>query len=36
MTVIYTCKYAPVELFAGFGETCAPFDDAPEDFAAAD
>jgi predicted CoA-substrate-specific enzyme activase len=30
--MLYTCKYAPVELFAGFGEDCIPIDEAPEDF----
>jgi len=30
--MIYTCKYAPVELFAGFGVSCIGFDQAPADF----
>lgn len=34
--MIYTCKYAPVELFAGFGMPCDGFDRAPADFDAAE
>lgn len=28
----YTCKYAPTELFAGFGVECMPLDEAPDNF----
>ncbi len=30
--IYYTCKYVPTELFAGFGVSCMPLDDAPESF----
>lgn len=32
----YVCKYTPVELLAGFGETCVPLTDMPEHFEQAD
>ncbi len=32
----YVCKYTPIELFAGFGETAVPLQDMPENFDLAD
>lgn len=28
----YVCKYAPVELFKGFGQECAVLEEMPENF----
>ena len=28
----YVCKYAPVELFKGFGQDCAVLEEMPENF----
>ena len=28
----YVCKYTPIELFEGFGETCAVLEEMPENF----
>ena len=32
----YVCKYTPIELFAGFGETCAVLEEMPENFEMSD
>lgn len=32
----YVCKYTPIELFRGFGETCAVLEEMPENFEASD
>lgn len=28
--IYYVCKYTPIELFEGFGETCAVLPELPE------
>ena len=30
--IYYVCKYTPIELFEGFGETCAVLEEMPENF----
>ena len=32
----YVCKYTPIELFAGFGETCEVLEEMPENFEMSD
>ena len=34
--IYYVCKYTPVELFRGFGETCAVLEEMPENFERSD
>ena len=36
MTVYYACKYAPLELIAGFGADCAALDPLAESFSCAE
>ena len=34
--IYYVCKYTPIELFEGFGETCAVLEEMPENFEESD